>query len=286
MASRRSKSKSAIAGLRSIQTLGSLAVPGTLEQVPEEVDLKSGSNKQEIFASNDWKSVQKAVQAIFIGRFNFETNGEFYRLHQNVKNILESKTGTFLSDCYKEWLIKEMSFTAGRLRGLKDSRLLQQLEDIWINFYKNTLPTLEAVMHSVKPKGRVSIRSITLAAFRDAIALSADLEGAVRFNSDISPEIKHMILILQNVNDSYPPNKNKLRMENIAAQVFSIYLGYYGLYENGDLIVTSNEPMLASKRRPSVDISAPRRISRPFSVQPQTLDTLDELFKSAVRHRH
>lgn len=53
--SRRNRSKGAISGLRSIQTLGSLAVPVTLENVPEESEDKSVSNKQEIFASNDWK---------------------------------------------------------------------------------------------------------------------------------------------------------------------------------------------------------------------------------------
>lgn len=53
------------------------------------------------------------------------------------------------------------------------------------------------------------------------------------------------------MNDSYPPNKNKLRAEYLAAQVTSRFLGYLGLYENGELVVVSNEPMLAAKRRPS-----------------------------------
>lgn len=57
--------------------------------------------------------------------------------------------------------------------------------------------------------------------------------------------------LFQGVNDSYPPNKNKLRIENIAAQVCSPYLGYNGLYEDGEITVPSNEPMLAAKRRPS-----------------------------------
>lgn len=61
MASRRSKSKGAIAGLRSIQNLGSLAVPGTLEQVPEGEEIKSGSTKQEIFASDDWKRLDRRI---------------------------------------------------------------------------------------------------------------------------------------------------------------------------------------------------------------------------------
>lgn len=51
--SRRHKAKGTVAGLRSIQALGSLAVPGTLEQVPEEIEIKS--TKNEIFASKDWK---------------------------------------------------------------------------------------------------------------------------------------------------------------------------------------------------------------------------------------
>lgn len=63
--------------------------------------------------------------------------------------------------------------------------------------------------------------------------------------------LKAKLFTFQNVNDSYPPCKNKLRLESLCAQICSPFMGYIGLYENGQLLVTSNEPAAFAKRRPS-----------------------------------
>ncbi|XP_054709003.1 proline-rich protein 5-like isoform X2 [Uloborus diversus] len=283
MASRLIRSKATVTGLRSVQNLSSLAVPSTLEQVPEDSEIKS---KCKIFASDDWKCVDNAVKRIFKDEDLLTFQGEFFKLHQNVENILRSKTGTFLSDCYKEWITKEMIPVIGKLKRLDRSTFLQRLEDVWISFYSKTLPLLEAIFYQVKPKGRLSIRCTTLVAFRDVILLSSDIEAVPAYGADVSPEIRRMILLLQNVNDSYPPSKNKIRMESLAARICSPFMGYMGMYQKGYLVVTSSEPMHAARRRPSaVEVGGPRRISRPFSVQPHQMDTLNELFKTAVRHQ-
>ncbi|KFM67406.1 Proline-rich protein 5, partial [Stegodyphus mimosarum] len=175
---------------------------------------------------------------------------------------------------------------AERLRELKGPKVLHRLEEIWHTFYCETLPMLEAILYMVKHKGRPCIRTTTLATFRDVVFLFTNVEDAIiRGKRNLPPGIRHAILILQCVNDSYPPSKNKLKIEFLAAQICSSYIGYYGLYQNGHLIVTSNEPMIISKRRPSADVGGPRRISRPFSIQPQQMDTLNQIFKNAVRHK-
>ncbi|GBM62558.1 Proline-rich protein 5 [Araneus ventricosus] len=282
---KRSPPKSAFAGLRYVQTLSSLAVPVSLEQVPEEIEPKADGLKPEIFGTDDWKSIEKAVKEICRKKFFFTEPQKIYNLHQNVKNILRSRTGTFLCDCYKDWLAKELAILAQKLRHHHGSRLLQCLEEVWSSFYMEILPLLEAVLHLVKPKGRLSVRSVTLASFRDIVFFSEDIEDAVHTERElISPGIRHAILILQSVNDSYPPCKNRLRLESLAAQICSPFMGYFGLYENGELVTTSNEPAAFAKRRPSADVG-PRRISRPFSVQPQQMETLNQLFKKAIRHK-
>ncbi|GFQ90200.1 proline-rich protein 5 [Trichonephila clavata] len=284
--SKRNSPKNTKAGLRYVQAIGSLAVPGTLEKVPEEVETKPESLKPEIFATDDWNSIENSVKQICRKQFELTEPGTLYNLHQNVKNVLRSRTGTFLNDCYKEWLSKEFVLLAGSLRNVKGPELLNSLEEVWTSFYSDTLPLLEGAFYLLKPRGRLSVRGIALAAFRDIVFFAEDVEGAIHTKRDsISPEIRHAILILQNVNDSYPPCKNRLRLESLAAQICSPFMGYFGIYENGHLVTPSNEPATFAKRRPSADVG-PRRISRPFSVQPQQMDTLNQLFKKAIRQRN
>ncbi|KAG8185387.1 hypothetical protein JTE90_018610 [Oedothorax gibbosus] len=283
---KRTPSKDTLAGLRYVQKLGILAVPGSLEKVPEENEAKADSSlKPQIFGTDDWKSVERAVKDILSDEFVLSEQGKIYNIHQNVKNILRSRTGTFLFDCYREWLTKDLGILASKLKQCKDEILLRSLEEVWCQFYRDTLPLLEAVLLLLKPKGRLSVRCTTLAAFRDVVFFSEDIEGAINNTRDcISSEILHSILVQQTVNDSYPPSKNKLRLETLAAQICNPFLGYLGLFENGNLVVSSNEPAAFAKRRPSAD-AGPRRISRPFSVQPQQMDTLNQVFKKAIRNK-
>lgn len=93
-----------------------------------------------------------------------------------------------------------------------------------------------------------------------------------------------MVLLIQGIMDTFPPSKSKLRMETITASVVSPFMGYKGVYENYDNrlpVVTSSEPELNAVHRQQ-DM---RRISRPLSVQPKQMETLNELFMSALRKR-
>ncbi|XP_042899959.1 proline-rich protein 5-like [Parasteatoda tepidariorum] len=278
--SRRVKQKSTTNGLRYFQSLANVAVPGTLEEVPEEIEKKA----EQIFGNDDWKSVENAIGDIFKNDSWLEESGILFKLHQNIKNILRSRTGTFLNDCYKEWLIKELNKEVLNLKGLKGVELLQRLKEKWTTFYSNTVPMLEVVFYLLKPKGRMSVRSTTLVTFRDVVFFSDNVEVSIRTEKEYaSSELQHMILVLYSVTDTYPPSKNRLRLEAVAASLCSTFMGYYGMYKNGELVIPSNEPAAASRRRPSE--VGPRRISRPFSVQPQQMETLNQLFKNAVRNK-
>lgn len=52
---KRNSPKDALAGLRFVQKLGTLAVPGSLEKVPEENEVKADTLKPQIFGTDDWK---------------------------------------------------------------------------------------------------------------------------------------------------------------------------------------------------------------------------------------
>ncbi|XP_076337807.1 proline-rich protein 5-like isoform X6 [Tachypleus tridentatus] len=108
-----------------------------------------------------------------------------------------------------------------------------------------------------------------------------NIVGAISSATDVIPHgIKHMLLILQNVKDQYPPCKNKLKLESLVAKVVTPFLGFTGLYYDGEgPVVLSKEPQLVTRQRLS---DGGRRISRPFSLQPKQLETLNEMFLSAL----
>ena len=93
-----------------------------------------------------------------------------------------------------------------------------------------------------------------------------------------------LVMVVQGVMDTYPPNKNKLRMESVAASVTSPFMGYKGWYEGDpkEPKIRSSEPGLNADRRISTEH---RRVSRPFSVQPKQMETLNELFLNALKKK-
>ncbi|KAM7308436.1 proline-rich protein 5-like [Ixodes scapularis] len=94
-----------------------------------------------------------------------------------------------------------------------------------------------------------------------------------------------MILILYNVSDSYPPTKTKLKLESLLARLVSPFLGFQGLYLQGhpEPVIKSSEPEIAARRKSADGVPLPRKLSRPMSSQPRQIETLHELFLTALR---
>ncbi|XP_075538551.1 uncharacterized protein LOC142572956 isoform X3 [Dermacentor variabilis] len=96
--------------------------------------------------------------------------------------------------------------------------------------------------------------------------------------------MRHMLLILYNVSDSYPPTKTKLKLEGLLARLVVPFLGFQGLYEGKpEPTVKSAEPEVAARRKSADGVPLPRKLSRPMSSQPRQIETLHELFLTALR---
>nr|CAD7398086.1 unnamed protein product [Timema poppensis] len=131
---------------------------------------------------------------------------------------------------------------------------------------------------------KLSIRQASLVAFRDCVImkleskLTPELEDQY-LKKKVSPALRQMFLVLQNVSESYPPSEERIKLERLVARVVSPYMGFRGLYRDGhpDPVIKSREMDVAHLRRPSV--VDPRRLTRPLSLtSARHVETLNDLF--------
>lgn len=242
-------------------------------------------------SSNDWLSLEKVILDVFneTGQVMLGA-GTLAAVHENVRNLLDSNIGSFVYDRYQSQMLKK-GMAVIRDRVLNGYDLITCLCDNWQQFYSNILPALDCILFRVKAKCGLTVRQTTLVAFRDEVILKTsfeeELNRMVNQDRDVSPDIRHMLLVLQSVYECYPPSKNKIHIEALTALVVSPYQGYKGLYlnhKNTEPEVVSREPVLNAKRK-SIDMMC-RAVgvgSRPLTMQPKQLETLNELFASALR---
>ncbi|XP_013772800.1 proline-rich protein 5-like [Limulus polyphemus] len=296
------KSMSAIS-LQSLQTLGSVAAPhtirrncGILPDVPENGELSLVGNsyhrehhqrKCAISGEKDeWDSLQKIIVGLFQRPQPVLEVGELASLHETLRKLQNTNAGPFIYEYYKQQILtKGMMSLREHIRQSKEKSLLYRLEEVWENLFAHVLPLLDAILFLIKTREGISIRQITLAAFRDLVVLDLGIEDILSSEAtEMPPGVKHMLLILYNVNDTFPPNKNKLRLESLLARAVVPFLGFKGLYCGQPVpLIESSEPQLIERRRSS---DSGRRISRPFSIQPRQMDTLNEMFLNALRKLH
>ena len=241
--------------------------------------------------SQDWIGVENAVLEVFqeSGAILLRSD-TLANVHENVRNLLESNIGSFVYDRFKSQMLKKgMAILRDKING--SHHFMDGLCQLWSQFFSNILPALDCILFRVKSKCGLTIRQTTLIAFRDEIIFKTSFEENLNYlvnqRKAISSDIRHMLLVLQSVYESYPPTKNKTHIEALTALLISPYMGYKGLfidYDNKEPVVVSREPMLNAKRR-SIDILLSQSGSRPLTVQPKQLETLNELFASAIRKK-
>ena len=241
-------------------------------------------------SSNDWLSLEKVILDVFneTGQVLLGA-GTLATVHENVRNLLESNIGSFVYDRYQSQMLKKgMALIRDRVTDGYD--LIDSLCDNWRQFYSNILPALDCILFRVKAKCGLTIRQTTLVAFRDEVifktSFEEELNQLVNQNRDVPQDIKHMLLVLQSIYECYPPSKYKTHIEALTALVISPYMGYKGLYldyKNNEPEIPSREPVLNAKRK-SIDLMC-RAGSRPLTMQPKQLETLNELFASAIRKK-
>lgn len=236
--------------------------------------------------NRDWLRLQQTIRELFKDKYVPLKDGEMALLHEKIRTLSNSKAGPFLFDSFKREV--EVCF-AGLLQKLQAEpreKLLDVLSSEWENLFRHVLPTLDMILYVVKGKGSTTVRQAFLVAFRDVVVTKLDLEDLLSAESrDLVPElIKHMLFILYNVNDSYPPSKTKLKLEGLLARIVVPFLGFQGLYEGGpEPTIKSAEPEVAARRKSADGVPLPRKLSRPMSSQPRQIETLHELFLTALR---
>lgn len=240
--------------------------------------------------SRDWNGLEKAILDVFkeSGQVLLRTTS-LAAIHENVRSLLDSNIGSFVYDRYKSQMLKKgMALLRDKINSC--DYFMEGLSEHWTQFYSNILPALDCILFRVKAKCGLTIRQTTLIAFRDEVIFKTSFEEnlniLVKEKKSIPSDIKHMLLVLQSIYESYPPTRNKTHIEALTALVISPYLGYKGLYlnfDNSEPAVPSREPQLNAKRK-SIDLGA--RGSRPLTMQPKQLETLNELFASALRKKY
>ncbi|KAG0418713.1 hypothetical protein HPB47_004649 [Ixodes persulcatus] len=192
--------------------------------------------------------MQQTIRSLFKTRRVALQPGELAALHERIRALSGSKAGPFIYDSYKREL--EVCFTALR------HKLCQQPRDQLLGRpgrrMGQPLHTRTAHARLDLGKGSESIRQTFLVTFRDVVVTKLDLDDLLSLNKDaVLESIRHMILILYNVSDSYPPTKTKLKLESLLARLVSPFLGFQGLYLQGhpEPVIESSEPEIAARRK-------------------------------------
>ncbi|XP_064488576.1 proline-rich protein 5-like [Ornithodoros turicata] len=254
--------------------------------VTKSSDPQRPSTGQGILPKNsDWIRLQKAIQSLFkSGRVSLGS-GELAMLHEKVRALSMSKAAPFIYDSFKREV--EMCFGSlhEELSQLDRTLLLTVLAEEWEKLHNHVLPTVDLIMYAVKSKGGITVRQCFLVAFRDVVLTKLELEDLLdNAKCTIPPGIKHMLLTVYNVSETYPPSKSKLKLEGLVARVVSPFLGFLGLYEGSPQpVIRSSEHDYVTRKKSTDDVPVVRKISRPMTGQPRQIETLNELFLTALR---
>ncbi|XP_076311196.1 proline-rich protein 5-like isoform X3 [Tachypleus tridentatus] len=248
------KSMSAIS-LQSLQTLGSVAAPhtfrhnfGILPDVPENKELSLVGNVDQR-EQHKWKCV--------ISR----EKDDWYSLQKIILGLFQRPQPVLE--------VGELTYLHEILRKLQNTNAGPFIYE----YYKQ----------QILAKGMLFLRKNIQQSKEKSLLYHLE-EVWQNLFVHVLPLLEAILFLIKNVNDAFPPNHNKLRLESLLASVIVPFLGFKGLYCGQPVpLIESSEPQLIERRRSS---DGGRRFSRPFSIQPQQVDTLSEMFFNALRKHH
>ncbi|XP_063145696.1 proline-rich protein 5-like [Candoia aspera] len=177
------------------------------------------------FSSNSaWNSVQTAVINVFKG--GGLQNNELYILNENVRQLLKSELGSFITDYFQNQLLaKGLLYVEEKVKFCEGEDRIHVLSETWDHFFTETLPTLQAIFYPVQGQD-LTIRQISLLGFRDLVLLRVKLDEILpQVQSNLPPSIIQMLLILQGVHEPTGPSKAFMQLEELVKLVVSPYLG-------------------------------------------------------------
>ncbi|OCT82004.1 proline-rich protein 5-like isoform X1 [Xenopus laevis] len=187
----------------------------------------AGRQAVQLNSSAMWNSVQTAVINVFRGG-GLQAN-ELYTLNENIRHLLKSDLGPFITDYFQNQLLaKGLTYMEEKVKLYEGENRIVILSELWDHFFTEILPTLQAIFYPVQGQ-ELTIRQIALLGFRDAVVLKVNLGKALSMvSSPVPPSILQMLLVLQSVHEPSGPNESYLRLEELVKMVVSPYLGAYG----------------------------------------------------------
>ncbi|XP_061631095.1 proline-rich protein 5-like isoform X5 [Phyllopteryx taeniolatus] len=187
-------------------------------------------------ASAIWNSIQSAVMKIFRGGA-LQPN-ELYTLNENIRWLLKSEMGSFVTDYFQNRLLSGGLTELARRIFISGGERLAAVAEAWRRFFTETLPTLQAIFYPIQGQ-ELSVRQMALLSFRDLVLLELPLEDSLGSAGSVPPAVTHMLLVLQGVRERGAASSSRYRhLERLAATVVS--------------------PYLEDELRPSVEASSPR----------------------------
>ncbi|CAN9499029.1 unnamed protein product [Ophioblennius macclurei] len=172
-----------------------------------------------------WNRVQSAVIRVFQGKPL--QNNELYTLNESIRLLLKTEMGSFITEYFQNQLL------ARGLSGVLDQIVLQSkdtgeeqlvvLTDMWNQFFTETLPTLQAIFYPIQGQ-ELTVRQMSLLAFRNLVLLKLHLEEALRTAASVSAAFVQMLLVLQGVHESGGPTLEYFQLERLVEIVVSPYL--------------------------------------------------------------
>ncbi|KAK7117702.1 hypothetical protein R3I94_023058 [Phoxinus phoxinus] len=171
-----------------------------------------------------WNSVQTAVIKVFQGG-GLQTN-ELYTLNESIRWLLRTELGSFIAEYFQDQLLnKGLTDILEKIQLNNDENRLQALSEMWVKFFTEILPTLQAIFYPVQGQ-ELTVRQMALLGFRNMVLLKLPLENMFQ-SSSYPPPITQMLLILQGIHEPNGPTQEYFRLERLVDIVVSPYLSNY-----------------------------------------------------------
>ncbi|XP_075993025.1 proline-rich protein 5-like isoform X2 [Genypterus blacodes] len=169
-----------------------------------------------------WNSVQSAVMKVFQGG-PLQAN-ELFTLNESIRWLLKTEMGSFITDYFQNQLLtKGLSEVLDQILLHSGDDQLVVLADMWVRFFTETLPTLQAIFYPVQGQ-ELTVRQMALLAFRDLVLLKLHLEETLGSAASVPPSVTQMLLVLQGIHESGSPSTEYYQLERLVEIVVSPYL--------------------------------------------------------------
>ncbi|XP_060770718.1 proline-rich protein 5-like isoform X2 [Neoarius graeffei] len=171
-----------------------------------------------------WNSVQSAVIKVFQGG-GLQTN-ELYSLNESIRWLQRTELGSFITEYFQDQLLsKGLAHILEKIQLQEEENCLQALSEMWVTFFTEILPTLQAIFYPVQGQ-ELTVRQMALLGFRDQVLLKLSLENMLH-TASYPPAIVQMLLILQGIHEPSGPSKEYCLLERLVDMVISPYLSNY-----------------------------------------------------------